>query len=181
MSVAGPRLAGGLVDDTGLGTATWVITGTVCSVTLAAGASSHYLFATSFGFSIPSDSSVQGIRVAVGHLANVATLRDSAVKLLKAGVVTGSSEALGTAWPELFASTNYGGASDLWASTWTPSEVNAGGFGVGFAAVNTDAIVPGIATAQDISIQVDYALSQTGPTESSLKKSYAQMMGIGRF
>lgn len=181
MAVAGPRLAGGLVDDTGLGTATWVITGTVCAVTLTAGASSHYLFATSFGFSLPSDSSVQGIRVAIGHLANVATLRDSAVRLLKAGVVTGSSEALGAAWPELLASTDYGGASDLWDSTWAPSDVNGGGFGVGFAAVNTDALVPGIATAQDISIRVDYALSQTGPTESALKKSYGHMLGIGRF
>lgn len=60
---------------------------------------------------------------------------DQSVRLLKAGVVTGNNYAQTTsAWTTTDTYTTYGGAGDLWGTTWTEAEVNANNFGAVFSA-----------------------------------------------
>lgn len=60
---------------------------------------------------------------------------DQSVRLLKAGVITGNNYAQTTsAWTTTDTYTTYGGAADLWGTTWTEAEVNANNFGAVFSA-----------------------------------------------
>lgn len=60
---------------------------------------------------------------------------DQTVRLLKGGVVTGNNYAQsGSAWTTTDTYTTYGGASDLWGTTWSETEVNASNFGAVFSA-----------------------------------------------
>ncbi len=60
---------------------------------------------------------------------------DQSVRLLKAGVITGNNYAQTTsAWTTTDTYTTYGGAGDLWGTTWTEAEVNANNFGAVFSA-----------------------------------------------
>jgi hypothetical protein len=56
----------------------------------------------------------------------------SVVQLLKGGSAVGSNvgTAPATAIPNSATTTTFGGASDLWGTTWSDSEVNDPGFGV---------------------------------------------------
>ena len=60
----------------------------------------------------------------------LATVTDHTVQLLKAGVAVGTNNASATAWPvNTDGSITYGGATDLWGTTWTPTDINAATFG----------------------------------------------------
>ena len=55
---------------------------------------------------------------------------DSEVYLAKAGTKVGTNKANGTLLPFTLAySSYYGGATDLWGTTWTPAEINDPMFG----------------------------------------------------
>jgi Tfp pilus assembly protein PilX len=98
---------------------------------LAASAQSANLDVTGYGFSIPSTAIVVGIRVEVERSASAATsIEDVDVLLLKAGAPAGSDKASTTDWPTSDSTRTYGGSGDLWATTWTPANVNASNFGV---------------------------------------------------
>ncbi len=60
---------------------------------------------------------------------------DQSVRLLKGGVIAGNDYAQTTsAWTTTDTYTTYGGAGDLWGTTWTEAEVNANNFGAVFSA-----------------------------------------------
>lgn len=60
---------------------------------------------------------------------------DQSVRLLKAGVITGNNYAQTTAaWSTTDTYTTYGGAGDLWGTTWTEAQINASNFGAVFSA-----------------------------------------------
>lgn len=60
---------------------------------------------------------------------------DQSVRLLKAGVITGNDYAQSTsAWTTTDTYTTYGGAADLWGTTWSEAEINASNFGAVFSA-----------------------------------------------
>lgn len=95
----------------------------------------NYLKATNFGFSIPTGATIDGIVVEVERscaVANDATERRAL--LVKAGTVVGSDKSIGTGIPATDTYKTYGGAADLWGTTWTAAEVNNSGFGFVFAA-----------------------------------------------
>lgn len=98
----------------------------------------YYLEATGFEFSIPAGATITGIVVDVKCKAQFNTelayiySRSNApdIKLLKAGVLAGTSQATGTHWPTTLAYITHGNSSNLWGTTWTPSDINNSGFGV---------------------------------------------------
>ena len=180
MGASDPRLTGSTVDSDAIGSEEWVIVGTVGTVALVAGASSHYIQATSFGFDLHSDSVIGGITASIGRLSTVVTLRDTSTRLLKATVVAGSSKALATALPASLASASYGGEADLWDTTWTPGNINGGGFGAVLAVVNTGAVAAGVATSQNFSITVNFTIPETGVTESVTRKAHGLTLGVGK-
>jgi Tfp pilus assembly protein PilX len=84
-----------------------------------------------------------------------AALQDGTVQLLKAGSPVGNNKASATAWTTSPVAVNYGSSADLWGTTWTAADLNAGNFGLRFAAKNVGA---GTATASldYVTITVNY-------------------------
>lgn len=101
-------------------------------------ANTQYLKATGFGFTIPNSASICGIEVEVEKSATginlFASVTDNAVRLLKAGIPTGSNYAKPAKWSSSQNYFTYGGVTDLWGTTWTKADINAADFGVAFSA-----------------------------------------------
>jgi len=96
-----------------------------------------YLWATTFGFTIPAGATIDGVKVYIERRSNRATaIRDDIVQLIKAGSRQGNNKASGTAWPTTDAYASYGGAADMWGLSLTPAQVNASNFGVVLTAYN---------------------------------------------
>ena len=98
----------------------------------------HYLKASSFGFSIPSQAVICGIEVEIeksaSNISLLATVEDNVVRLMKGGSIVGSNYATGANWTNSDAYYTYGGPSDLWGTSWTAADINANGFGLAFSA-----------------------------------------------
>ena len=95
-----------------------------------------YLKCTNFGFSIPGGATIDGIEVAIERKASVQSgvfwVRDFTVKLYKAGTIVGTDKAdTGLKWPTSDTDKTYGSSSDLWGETWSNSDINNSGFGIG--------------------------------------------------
>jgi hypothetical protein len=112
-----------------------------CNATCCAGSGASFETATAsfaaIGTTAPSFS-FQGtpnrMALAVIILQRAREL-DVNVRLVKAGVIQATNYALTTtAWPETDAYQSYGGAADLWGTTWTPADINNSGFGAAVSA-----------------------------------------------
>lgn len=97
-----------------------------CSVNLGGASGSDYLAASSFGFAIPADATIDGVllRVGQGIAAGTVTcqLQDNSAALI------GSSKTYSAAVAYSVASA--GSSSDVWGATLTPTIVNGSSFGV---------------------------------------------------
>jgi hypothetical protein len=93
-----------------------------------------YLMVADFGFVLNPGAVIQGIEVKVEVKEDFdCNAADASIRLMKGGVATGSDYA-GTGIYETKDTTNfYGGAYDLWGTTWTPTDINSAGFGVLFS------------------------------------------------
>jgi len=141
-STAGPTLVGTGADGGG-GAVAWVNPGNITAVdgvfaTCTATAPSqncNFLNGTmgANAFSVPAGSTINGIQVDISRFATIATdILESSVKALKGGVSVGTSQGTGTFLPTVQTTATYGGPGNLWGTTWTPADVNAGSFGVQF-------------------------------------------------
>ena len=87
MASQGPRSAGAGANQTGVGTVAWSFTGNIVaddgssasSGTLTSGAQTNYLVASTFGFSIPAGSTIDGIVVEIkrSDLSSSDNIRDN--------------------------------------------------------------------------------------------------------
>jgi hypothetical protein len=93
---------------------------------------SNYLQATDYGFNIPAEATIDGIMVVINRQSDFhnPSLLDNVVSLVKAGAITGDNKATLIVWPTTMGTAVYGGATDLWGTTWTSADVNADNFGV---------------------------------------------------
>jgi len=133
------------VDAADVGTVAWTnpanaLTNndTYATVTLNSGAISHHLKTTGYGFAIPTDATITGIQLTIDRYTSgpvgSTRIRDSEVRLVKAGTVIGDNKAAtSTDWPRSGATTNYGSTSNLWGTTWTPTDINDSTFGAALA------------------------------------------------
>lgn len=104
------------------------------------------LVASNFGFTLPSDATVNGITVEIDRNNAAGAASDNRVQLAKgttfADLVGDNKAATTTDWPTSLASVSYGGTSDPWGTTWTGAEVNSPSFAVMLSvqadAANTD-------------------------------------------
>jgi hypothetical protein len=102
------------------------------------GTVSHWLEATGFGFSIPSDASISGIAAYFYRMGTaVGCQSDYSVKIVQDGVIGGTDHASSAPWPTNWTLALYGNSSDLWGLFWTPSQINDNDFGVAISAQNT--------------------------------------------
>lgn len=105
--------------------------GVVASANVMMGFTSKSLGATNFGFTVPGGATIDGIEVGVKRRDTSNDIADFEVKLVVGGVLTGNNKAdTVTAWPPTLQYTSYGGASDLWGTTLSESDVNSTQFGV---------------------------------------------------
>lgn len=92
----------------------------------------NYFLAYNLGFSIPTGSTIVGITVEVeARRGGSGTIIDDTVRLMKVQPTNvGSNKATSTNLPTSDTIRTYGGAADLWGTTWTAAEINASTFGV---------------------------------------------------
>lgn len=119
--------------------------GTTASITAATYDTpdiSQLLVASNFGFTVPSGATINGITVEIDRNNAAGAASDNRVQLGKgtafANLVGTNKADTATDWPAALATVSYGGAADLWGTTWTDSEVNASSFAV-FLSVQADA------------------------------------------
>lgn len=135
MSSTGNVFPGTGENNAGIGATAWTNPGNVVSdnatdATCAAGASSQYLIARNFGFTVPSIATINGITVRVeasehsgGTESLNARLQDDSAALIgssKANTISGTGKSVYT----------YGGTADVWGATLTPTILNDADFGV---------------------------------------------------
>jgi len=96
---------------------------------------SHYLCGTNYAFTIPAGSTIDGILLSVKRYQTAyvsSSLRDSEVRIFKStSALTGSSNYFSASvWETSSAQWHdYGGPTDKWGLTWTPTEINNSSFG----------------------------------------------------
>lgn len=105
------------------------------SATLAAATTQSRTFdALSHGFTIPGDATIRGIEATARFATSLdpttaGDITDNQVRVLKANNPVGSNKARGTNWTLAGELVTFGGPTDLWNTTWTPTEINATTFG----------------------------------------------------
>lgn len=116
------------------------------TVILLLGQQSEYLKVQGYPFACPLDAKVVGIQFDLERSANILSgVEDTQIRLLKADVPTGDNKAAAGQWPNTDTTANYGGAADMWGTTWTPQQINDSLFG---AAISASAIL-GVTPAVD--------------------------------
>ncbi|MBL8849455.1 MAG: hypothetical protein JNG89_07215, partial [Planctomycetaceae bacterium] len=109
--------------------ATGSTTSTFAEVTLDDHDESSTLQLTNFGFSIPTGSTITGIAVALTTTGPNSPRSGHSVKLTKNGTtVAGTTSSVTGTWAT--GSPTVGGSTNLWGTTWTPSEINSSNFGL---------------------------------------------------
>ena len=87
---------------------------------------SNYDRVDDFGFSIPATATINGIVCTVERKASSASaIRDFSVVIIKDGTPTGNDKKdTSTYWSTTEGEVSYGSPTDLWGTTWTPSNIN---------------------------------------------------------
>jgi hypothetical protein len=147
MTSTGPNSPGTMADDSATGTVTWTnpdnakLSDNVYVTATGTLVPTHYLKATNFGFSIPTDATINGIVAEIESKASGYASPDS-VKIVKSNGVIGTPNKSGTPWGLSDAYSTYGSSSDLWGESWTASDINNSNFGVVLYATLGSGIAP---------------------------------------
>jgi hypothetical protein len=184
MSTAGPNSGSTFTTD-GSGAVAWVNPGNAiasdniyATATVAAhfDSPSDYLVVTGFGFSVPTGSTINGITVEIEQKRNNnnGTVMDASILSIKSGVAGGTDQNAGATWPISDTYKTYGGSSNLWGQTWTPSDINASNFGVECSAeVTGGSSTSTVASIDHVRITIDYT-----PAGSSTPQKITLGVGI---
>jgi hypothetical protein len=142
-TVRTPRGASTVALDSSIGTINWINGGTITiedgfdvSASLTGSQETTYLKTTGFGFNIPTNATILGIKVEVKKYgAGSVQVRDNAVRIVKGGTIGTTDRSSVSDWPSsTFEYVTHGGSTDLWGETWTPSDINASNFGFAISA-----------------------------------------------
>ncbi len=157
---------------TGIGTNNWTNPGRIiaddtqyATCTMSPGQSTRYLQGTDYDFTIPGTAVITGIGVSIMRESDANgggnSINDVTVRLIKGGVMVGNNYAVATDWPTNMTLANYGGAGDLWGTTWTPAEINATNFGATLSAATQSTASNRTASVDFIRITVYYTSPPT--------------------
>lgn len=178
MSTAGPNAGSTISDDASVGTVAWSnpanagASDNVYATATSTTAATHYLNCQGFGFAIPSDATINGITMDVECKQSGNTVTDYHTNLLKAGGIAGDDKKSATTWPMSDGVRTYGGAADLWGTTWTPADVNHAGFGCAIAAT----ITSGISRTASVDL---ITLTVTYTEAGSVRHQSRALLGVG--
>jgi len=134
------------------------------------GGASYQMLLTGFGFSIPSGATINGITASIerkktGNAGS--SIKDSLIKLIKGGVVSGTDKKSGLNWPTTETVATYGGSSDLWGLTLTHTDVNDANFGIAVAISCFGAKFPATGNIDLITLTVDYTTGGGGGSQTN--------------
>ena len=140
MAAEGPNITGTGADDSAVGTNTWSNPGNITAddtsyATLFLAGQTHYLKATNFGFSIPTDATIDGIEVGFNRsktIGGFGDVTDEVISIVLAdGSIGSEDKSAGASWnTTTFVTDTFGGSSDLWSETWAFGDINDSDFGV---------------------------------------------------
>ena len=134
LSVTGSATA--FANNASTGTLTWS-TGSPNSVTSSVNAISKYLSCTGFGFSIPTNATINGVTASIKEYwvkgGSGTITSDSSIKLTTASTITGTEHAVSSQWPTVSSVVTYGTTTDLWGLALLATDVNNSGFGIGIS------------------------------------------------
>lgn len=169
MSSAGPNSGSTFTSDSSNGgSVAWTNPGNAAALDSsdtkaeyhAAAFLSHYLWATGFGFSIPGGNTIDGVVAEWARRISYGSIADDAVYLIKGGAVAGTNQSAGAAWTSgAYPYASFGGASSLWGTTLSVSDVNASNFGVAIAARGTTGGDPRV---DHVRVTVYYSAAASG-------------------
>lgn len=103
-----------------------------------------WLRASNFGFSVPSEATIDGIKVQINRMCHNYTdsLQDSSLRLVDgSGNNVGDDKASATYYPTTATTAEYGGSSDTWNASPTPTMVNDSDFGVRLSVYNATSTI----------------------------------------
>lgn len=167
-----PTVATGNTNTIGAGTQTWgtpanceAADGVFTATTInTGGPNTDDLIGTGFGFSVPGSAVIKGITLEVNAKdgLNTAVVLEKNIRLLKAGVAAGTDKATGLTLSGVAGTFVYGGATDLWGTTWAPSDVNASNFGACVVYTNAGSGVSSTPSVDFMRITVSFTVSASG-------------------
>lgn len=148
--------------------------GTEASITAATYDSpdiSELLHCNDFGFSIPSDATIDGIVVEIDRRNSAGAASDNRVQLSTGGfafLVGDNKAATSTDWPTSTAVATYGSSTDTWNAGLTPTQINNIDFGI-WISVQAD--------AANTDIQVDFVRITVHYTPAAVTTSFVSWLG----
>ena len=163
----------------------WASTGNItvddssfASVSLSAGTNSKNLEILLFPFAIPSGSTIDGIEMNINAYASGSSCDWLDAYLIAGFGVLDSDDLSDSAGNPAVATSEtvktFGGPTELWGSTWTDADINAGGFGASIEVRNE--------SGSTRTVYVDYitlTVYYTAPVGGSGVANSAMMLGCG--
>jgi hypothetical protein len=138
---------------------------------------SHYAVGTNYGFSIPTNATITGVKVEYKirkRACNIgSTLDDNSVKLFYNGSTLGSEQSPYLGWPTTLSWRTYGGENNLWGSSLTPAIVNSSTFGAGLSAIGVssgEALYQCTGWIDATKITVYYSTSPAAPVQTFFQR-----------
>jgi|SRR6478735_8151661 len=132
----GPLTGSVVANDASISGGVWAglnnlqsVDGLVSSASaLFIGGTSEYLTISNFGFSVPSNATIEGVEITMRVKSSGlfgTSVTDNSIKLIKRGAIQGEDGASDFSWPTSFVNHTVGGSSDMWGSSFRPADVNA--------------------------------------------------------
>ena len=139
--------------------------GNITAASFDANDLSYLLKATNCSMGVPSGATIDGILAEIERHYAAGTVADEDVCLTKDGSArVGDDKSTAAAFPTADAITSFGGATDLWGTTWTEAEVNATTFGVLYKMKATGANADGFVDFIRITVYYTAGLTAVGDT-----------------
>ncbi len=178
---------GTMADDATVGTVAWSnpdnakVSDNVYATASVNATISHYLKATNFGFAIPTGATIDGILVEVEkkHGGGTSRNQDSAAKIVKSdGTIGTTDKKIEGNWTTTDTYYSYGGATDKWGETWTPTDINDADFGFVFSITGEAERGGAIGSVDHIRITVTYSTASS-PTPQQQTRSGSMTIKSG--
>jgi hypothetical protein len=148
-------------NNAGIGATAWtnptnIVSDNATDASCSAGASSQYLVASNFGFSVPTGATILGITVRIEAAESSAGTESLNAQLQnESATLFGSSKATTISGTGATVYT-YGTSADLWGATLTPAIVNDIDFGVRFWYTTAHNM-----TVDYVTVAVEYSVGTT--------------------
>ena len=97
---------------------------------------SNYLHLKDFGFSVDEFAVIDGIELSI-EKRSVGSVSDFQVRVTYGETPDFTFPQNNGTWPSTDTNDTYGGSSDIWNRSWSPSEINGENFGIAIAAEGT--------------------------------------------